>query len=369
MDHYDVIVIGAGPAGCSAARSLSDYGFKVLVLERQSLPREKACDGVIDAETLRAAAERFGEIPGYAFLTNVPVRELRVFLPRDREHRITYIPPRLAVNRAIFDKHLATSCGATLMEGACAQEVNMGRFFHSVKIVRDQEELTCESTYLVGADGADSQILQALRPEFSRLYQRPALRHVVSLHFTHESEFEYSWRGAILLDRPKCALRLAVFPGRFHLSFVIPPGGGWENLLTLVLPLLESRCNLKKPEISGKRLAIINFMGSNQHFNLGAGSVLLAGEASGLLDPWGDGIALALESGRIAGEAIIESAGERVTPHVHYRSRIASLMENVARQHAGKEAPKDADLSATPFDPKKIAGRKRYRSLVKSLCP
>lgn len=47
MELFDVIVIGAGPAGATAARSLSSEGFSVLVMERHSFPRPKPCAGWI----------------------------------------------------------------------------------------------------------------------------------------------------------------------------------------------------------------------------------------------------------------------------------------------------------------------------------
>ncbi len=45
MELFDVIVIGAGPAGATAARSLSGEGLSVLVMERHSFPRPKPCAG------------------------------------------------------------------------------------------------------------------------------------------------------------------------------------------------------------------------------------------------------------------------------------------------------------------------------------
>ncbi|HEX8917249.1 MAG TPA: FAD-dependent oxidoreductase, partial [Chloroflexota bacterium] len=51
-DRVDVIVVGAGPAGASAAFFLGQAGRGVLVLEREHLPRYKVCGGAVSTGVL-----------------------------------------------------------------------------------------------------------------------------------------------------------------------------------------------------------------------------------------------------------------------------------------------------------------------------
>ncbi len=366
-EDYDVIVVGAGPAGCSAAKSLSDYGFRVLVLDERPLPREKVCGGVISAATLEQVAARFGELPPEVFASPFPLQRERLFYPRGETLELRYDPPRRVLNRSFFDRLLAERSGAEILDSCEVELQELGRFSHLLRVRRGEESHHLRATYLIGADGAASPILQVLRPEFSRLYQLPSIRPAISLSFHLEECPGEDWRGVLMPAGKGRAARLVSTHRSLHLYFHLRAGEAWEQPFSSLKPLLEERCGVRGEVYSGKRLGTLNFMGYRGNFNLGAGSVLLAGEAAGLLDPWGDGIALALESGRIAGETIFESAGERVTPHVHYRHRMASLLNTLSRQISGKLAPDDLQLEGTPLDIRRISGRKNYYKVLKYL--
>src|SRR5215831_13398855 len=59
---YDVAVIGAGPAGCSAARTLADKGYSVVLMEKASLPRYKTCGGGVLARAFRLLTQSANKI-------------------------------------------------------------------------------------------------------------------------------------------------------------------------------------------------------------------------------------------------------------------------------------------------------------------
>ena len=51
-NHYDVIIVGAGPAGATAAMQIAKEGFEVLLIDKNSFPRDKSCgDGLTRTST------------------------------------------------------------------------------------------------------------------------------------------------------------------------------------------------------------------------------------------------------------------------------------------------------------------------------
>ena len=58
---YDVIVIGAGPSGSTAAKTLAEKGYKVLLTEKFKMPRYKSCSGQLIQKTIDLVQTYFGE--------------------------------------------------------------------------------------------------------------------------------------------------------------------------------------------------------------------------------------------------------------------------------------------------------------------
>lgn len=55
---YDAVIIGAGPAGSTAARELSKAGLRCVILEKESMPREKPCAGGVPIDTFSYLPEK-----------------------------------------------------------------------------------------------------------------------------------------------------------------------------------------------------------------------------------------------------------------------------------------------------------------------
>ena len=114
---YDVVVVGGGLSGASAARELARRGRSVLLVDRRTAPRDKVCGCCLNQAALsQLEAVGLGELP--AKLGAIPLTRLRL-LRGAREVRVQ-LPRGVAVSRRALDAALlesARQAGAEVREG------------------------------------------------------------------------------------------------------------------------------------------------------------------------------------------------------------------------------------------------------------
>jgi geranylgeranyl reductase family protein len=149
----NVLVVGAGPAGSTAARALSLGGAQVRLLERARFPRNKPCGGGLTARTLI----RFPHL-GPA-LERIPSHRIsRLYLEGPSGHGVVLTsstPTVVTVRRTEFDDllaRLAVEAGSDLVEGAWVSKAEADEEGTRV-VTRDGREFRAD--YLVAADGVN----------------------------------------------------------------------------------------------------------------------------------------------------------------------------------------------------------------------
>lgn len=114
MQDFDVIIAGAGPAGTSAAAILGEYGYQVLLLDKENFPRDKTCGDGITYKAL-PALERLGIadkiISEDPFCTYGYTLIFRDFAKLCIENPPNTPPLAWIISRNVFDN--------TLLENAC----------------------------------------------------------------------------------------------------------------------------------------------------------------------------------------------------------------------------------------------------------
>ena len=115
---FDVIIVGGGPAGATAARSLARGGARALVLDRAAFPRHKPCGGGLTWRALKRFPDVEAAIPR---ISANPIRRIHMEAPGGASVAVeTEQPTILLVRRVEFDNLLMTmarEAGAEVAEG------------------------------------------------------------------------------------------------------------------------------------------------------------------------------------------------------------------------------------------------------------
>ncbi len=109
---YDVIVVGAGPTGSTAAKVLAEKGLRVLLVERHNLPRYKSCSGVLIKKTMGLVRRYFGEdVP--LSVTCTPAESRGMIFTDDKGREFRFEQGGLNVWRSSFDNWLTKQAAAS----------------------------------------------------------------------------------------------------------------------------------------------------------------------------------------------------------------------------------------------------------------
>lgn len=318
--QFDCIVVGAGPAGASAARRLALGGKRVLILEQHRLPRRKCCAGGLTPKVGRLLDFDWGAVVEQE-------AQKACFTYKGTKAHIPLVPPLglKMVSRDRFDDLLlkkALEAGAESWEEASLWDLEIHG--DGVRVRTNREEVT--AAVVVGADGALSQVacLSRLRKD-----RQLGIGLCVEVPLPPRRDFPHreitasqgeTGGGMLESERP---LGEEVWGGSMQFDFGgVPKGYRWVfphgGYLNVGLFTAAAR-----PE--GLRSSLDRFLAESGLGDLGSlrvqghpvpcfldpgeplhgERVVLCGDAAGLADPvTGEGVPQAIESGHRAAEAI-----------------------------------------------------------------
>ncbi|MBK7642764.1 MAG: NAD(P)/FAD-dependent oxidoreductase [Planctomycetes bacterium] len=324
---FETVVVGAGPAGALAAFELARAGRSVALIEKHPLPRDKTCGGglvwrgrVRLPEGFELPLERECRVARLVPFAGAATVEVTRELP------IVSMTMRAELDCALAE--LARDAGAQLHTPVALQALERGGAGY--RLSTSAGEFECRN--LVGADGARGVVARLAGFE-ETLATIPAL----------EAEIECApglferFAGSALFDFGTGAPGYSwVFPKREHLSVgVLAAQRGAKDLRG------ELERHLARHGLSGSRVRHLSgcVIPIRPRQLCARDGVLLAGDAAGLVDPLtAEGISLALESGRLAGRAIVEADGDPGRAVRHYvRALRAEILPELrwARAFAG----------------------------------
>jgi len=166
LEPFDIVIIGAGPAGSCAAQAAARRGAKVLLIDR----RQRIGVPVQCAEFVPQWISRYASFSSTCIMQRV--EKMVTHLPG----RITYEmkSPGYMLDRSLFDKELAASAilsGARISIGTRAVDLSP----EGLVVERGSKMETIPSKVFIGADGANSSI--------ARFVGQPSLKTIVALQY------------------------------------------------------------------------------------------------------------------------------------------------------------------------------------------
>ncbi|MCP4399931.1 MAG: NAD(P)-binding protein, partial [bacterium] len=162
MKHkYDSIIVGAGPAGSSAAYLLAKAGMQVLLIDKYAFPRNKLCGGLLSGRAQKVFAGIFEESwrPAIEYVSH----GVSFYAGDSLLNRLDDCPPLHLTSRHVFDNYLlelAEKRGAESLQACAVRTVDT-----SSTTVQLANGKTLQADFIIGADGVLSRVARSLHPD------------------------------------------------------------------------------------------------------------------------------------------------------------------------------------------------------------
>jgi len=349
----DVIIVGAGPAGSTAARLCASAGLDTVIVDRATFPREKPCGGLLSVRAAAGVARIFGlgaepDPPLGAARSGLATHFHRIgrdarwrdyrYLAAEAGRPLGYVTRRTVLDARLLDLATKTGarpfCGAEVVAWGQDEEgvwVSVREAVRSPASPRPVLLRTLRARYLVGADGAASVVARGFgrrHPAVGRPHPGP-LAETLSLFVPLPSpEVEKLTAGNL-------AFHVGLLRGGFGWAFPAADGlalgvgamarparAGRPELLEVLQRLLSFySLNLASSDLPAPRAWGVPLGGRRRPWE--EGRVLLVGDAAGVADPaTGEGLGPAIRSAEAAAGLIIRRVVGRARAAPFGRQRL-----------------------------------------------
>ncbi|MGI3165183.1 geranylgeranyl reductase family protein [Pseudooceanicola sp. 200-1SW] len=321
---FDVIVLGAGPAGAAAARTARAEGLSVALLDKARFPRAKLCGGGLTGRSARYFQDIFGSPLPPALIDSKTAVEFHA--EGQPLGHLPQIPAMHLTMRWSFDAELvarALAAGAADLTGQRIARIDPEG---PAVTLADGRRLTAR--VLIGADGVHSAVARAL---FGQAHDR------ARVGFGLEVEAPAAPGNAT------APLRIDFGAAHWGYGWHFPKSGS----STIGIGGVQAR----NPHMKAAMADYLALLGQDPALPVkghhlpfgdfparpGRGAVLLAGDAAGLVDPiTGEGIAYAMKSGQLAARAAARAlaAGAPATALARYRAALRPIHRAIRQARA-----------------------------------
>jgi len=379
-DQFDVIAIGAGPAGSTAAKNCADHDLETVLIEKQSIPRIKTCGGGVSLKALKLIKS---EVPDR--LIEQKVRGFRLFSPSfDSVDLVSNEIIGISTKRDKFDEfltRLSIESGCKFIQSDGVTDLSIDK--EGVLCKLDSGK-TIKGSIIIGADGANGVIAKkaGIRQKWANNEVGLCLESDISLSKEDMGKLNLDIFELYFINIPFGYGWL--FPKKSSISIGI---GGGLAYLNKAQNIFEGFCNIvsKLKNINLKEHKFRAQLAPAGGFNrkIVADKTILVGDAAGFIDPFsGEGIYYAIRSGQIAANACKKAIDKKETSRAFLEKnyvkacnedfikdlKVALRITGLVHNHFDtffNTLKKSSGTSMTDL----ASGATNYRTLQKSLIP
>ncbi len=297
QNHYQIAVVGAGLGGLVSAFELAQKGFKVLLLERKSLPRHKVCGEYISNE-VKPLLESFGLFPQDLDLPSIT--QLQLTAQNGQQAQSPLALGGFGVSRYYLDQFLAQKAEEAGAQILLKTEVTNIQFEGRQFEVSTAKGGVFTADLVIGAHGKRSKLDKNLGRKFMKQktpyvavkqhFKADIPGELVSLH-----NFEGGYCGVSQVEEQRVNVCYLTTTRTFNAYDSI---ADYQQKHLVKNPFLKTFFAKAEP-LMPKPLVIsqVNFSAKPQVEN----HVLMVGDAAGLIHPLcGNGMAMAIHAAHLA---------------------------------------------------------------------
>lgn len=328
-NSYDIVVVGAGPSGCIAAKTLAENGYNVLLVEKFKLPRYKSCSGQLIRKSIELVETYFGEtIPETTLCT--PTENKGMIFTNDKGKSYRFEQSGLNVWRSSFDYWLAVKAvqfGAEVRDSTSVISCKEENESVTLTMKGDCETYTVKSKYVVNCEGVVGTIKRKLtgRPQSC----------IATFQTFNQGNIDLDYHYFYAFLQPELSEYDAWFnvkDDKLVLGVAVRDNSKTDYYYDRFLSFMKKEHNLHIERQISIDKWLMPHIQPDCKIDYGVGHILFAGEIAGYLNPMGEGISAGLESGYCAAQSITHHFGNITGIYDHYKEMTKELHNYMIRQ-------------------------------------